>query len=359
MDKTVRLSISGMACAGCVSAVEEALQSVTGVKSAIVNLGERTAVVSGSADVQAMLGAVKSAGYSASELVTLQDEDEKTQREQAEYRKQIQRVLVSGVIGACLFVFGMSGLLPSHESNTSFWIMISLVTLTVLVFVGGHFFTGALVALRNLRGNMDTLVAMGTGTAWLYSSVVVFFPGWIPESARHVYFEAAVIIIALVSLGSALEMRARGKTSSAIRQLINLQPKQARVIRNGKEMDLPLAEVGLEETLRIYPGARIPLDGVVIDGSSYVDESMLTGEPRPVQKANGDKLVGGTINGNGMLIMKTTHIGRDTVLARIIELVRNAQASKPAIGKFVDKVSAIFVPVVGCCWDPNHKSATR
>ena len=346
MDKTVRLSISGMACAGCVSAVEEALKSVTGVTSAIVNLGERTAVVSGSANVQTMLDAIKSAGYNASELVTLQDEDEKTRREQAEYRKLIQRVLFSGVIGACLFIFGMSGLFPSLDGNTVFWGAISFLTLAVLVIVGGHFFTGAWSTLRNRRGNMDTLVAMGTGTAWLYSSIVVFFPELIPESAQHVYFEAAVIIVALVSLGSALEMRARGKTSSAIRQLINLQPKQARVIRNGKEMDLPLEEVGLDETLRIYPGANIPLDGVVIDGLSHVDESMLTGESLPVEKSNGDKLVGGTINGNGMLIMTTTHIGRDTVLARIIELVRNAQASKPAIGKFVDKVSAIFVPVV-------------
>jgi P-type Cu+ transporter len=346
MDKTVRLSISGMACAGCVTAVEDALKSVEGVNSAIVNLGERTAVVSGNANVQMLLNAVKSAGYSASELVTLQDEDEKTQRELTEYRKLVQRVLVSGAIGVSLFVCGMGGFLPSLESNASFWSFISFVTLAVLVFVGGHFFTGAWNALRNRRGNMDTLVAMGTGTAWLYSSVVVFFPELIPDSARHVYFEAAVIIIALVSLGSALEMRARGKTSSAIRQLINLQPKQARVIRNGQEMDLPLEEVGIEETLRIYPGARVPLDGIVIDGQSHVDEAMLTGEPVPVQKVKGDKLVGGTINGNGMLMMSTTHIGRDTVLARIIELVRNAQASKPAIGKFVDKVSAVFVPVV-------------
>ena len=346
MDKNVRLSISGMACAGCVTAVEEALRSVAGVKSAVVNLGERTAVITGKADTEAMLDAVKSAGYSASELVTLQDEDEKTLREQLEYQKLIQRVLVSGAIGAGLFVFGMSGLLPSLESHAGFWGLISFVTLGVLVFVGGHFFTGAWAALKNRRGNMDTLVAMGTGTAWLYSTVVVFFSELIPESARHVYFEAAVIIIALVSLGSALEMRARGKTSSAIRQLISLQPKQARVIRNGQEMDVLLEEVGLEETLRIYPGARIPLDGVVIDGHSHVDESMLTGEPVPVQKANGDKLVGGTINGNGMLLMTTTHIGRETVLARIIELVRNAQASKPEIGKFVDRVSAVFVPVV-------------
>ncbi len=342
----VRLSIAGMMCAACVSSVEEALKSVTGVTAALVNLGERTATVEGEFDIKALQESVKKAGYTAQELTSLVDESEKEAQELMAYHTLWWRAIVAGVIGFGLFFSMLAGWLPSLDEGRPFWIIISAVTLAVLVFVGGHFFKGAWIALKNRRGNMDSLVAMGTGVAWFYSTLIVLFPDSMPSIARHVYFESAIIIIALVSLGAALETKARGKTSVAIKRLIGLQPSTARAIRNGEETDIPIAEVGLEEILRVRPGEKIPVDGVVIEGQSFVDESMLTGEPMPVDKPKGAKVFGGTLNTQGSFLMSATGIGRDTALARIIDLVRKAQSSKPAIGRLVDKIAAVFVPIV-------------
>ncbi len=347
MAETIRLSISGMACAGCVTAVEDALKSVPGVTSASVNLGERTALVEGEGvSAEALIEAVRKAGYDAAELRGLDDETEKEERELAEYRQLWWRAMVAGGAGFGLFAAGMLDLLPPVAERQDVWMLVSLLTLIVMARVGGHFFRGAIASLKAGRGNMDTLVALGTGTAWLYSTLVVLMPDKLPVLARHAYFDAALIIIGLVSLGSALESKARGKTSLAIKRLIGLQPRTARVIRNGQEIDLPVEEIGLDETIRIRPGDRIPVDGVVFEGSSYLDESMLTGEPMPVEKRPGDEVFGGTLNKQGSFLMRSTRIGKDTALAHIIELVRQAQASKPPIGRLVDKVAAIFVPVV-------------
>lgn len=342
----IRLSIGGMMCAGCVSAVEEALSGVDGVSSAQVNLGERTAIVSGEFRLEKLLAAVKKAGFEAAQLISLSDETEKENRELQVYHTLWWRAIIAGAIGFGLFASMLTGILPDLESGRLFWAVISIVTLLVLTFVGGHFFRGAWVALKNRRGNMDSLVAMGTGTAWLYSTLIVLFPDAIPSIARHVYFESAIIIIALVSLGSALEMKARGRTSEAIKRLIGLQAATARAVRNGKEIDIPIEEVGLEETLRVRPGEKIPVDGRVIEGLSFVDESMLSGEPMPVDKQIDAEVFGGTLNTQGSFLMTATGIGRDTALARIIDLVRKAQSSKPAIGRLVDKIAAWFVPAV-------------
>jgi len=346
----IRLSIGGMMCAGCVTSVEDALNGVEGVTDVQVNLGERTAIINSDTDFEVIRAAVKKAGYEAAELASLADESEKENRELQAYRTLWWRAIIAGVIGFGLFLSMLSGILPDlpvdNSSDKSFWILISLITLLVLIFVGGHFFRGAWTALKNMRGNMDSLVAMGTGTAWLYSTAIVLFPEAIPTVARHVYFETAIIIIALVSLGSALETKARGRTSEAIKRLIGLQPTTARAVREGKEMDIPISEVGLEETLRVRPGEKIPVDGTVIEGQSFIDESMLTGEPMPVEKKAGSKVFGGTINAQGSFLMSATGIGRDTALARIIDLVRKAQSSKPAIGRLVDKIAAWFVPAV-------------
>ncbi len=347
MSDPIRLSINGMACAGCVTAVEDALKAVPGVTSAVVNLGERTALIEGEGlDADSLIEAVRKAGYDAAELRGLDDESEKEERELAEYHRLWWRALVAGGIGLGLFIAGFAGWLPPVDQGQGIWLTISVITLAVLSTVGGHFFRGALASLKAGRGNMDTLVSLGTGTAWLYSTLVVLLPEQLPALARHAYFDAALIIIGLVSLGSALESKARGKTSLAIKRLIGLQPRTARVIRNGKEMDLPVEEIGLDETIRIRPGDRIPVDGEVIQGSSHVDESMLTGEPMPVAKQEGDTVYGGTLNTQGSFLMRATRIGRDTALAHIIELVRQAQASKPPIGRLVDRVAAVFVPVV-------------
>ncbi len=347
MSEPLRLSISGMSCAGCVTTVEQALLGVEGVESATVNLGERTAMVSGNKlSAETLIAAVRQSGYDAAELRGLEDETEKEAQEFAEYRRLWLRAWVAGGVGLLLFISAMSGLLPPLQENRWIWLLVSLVTLAVMTGVGGHFFRGAWASLRALRGNMDTLVALGTGTAWLYSSLVVLWPQAFPALARHAYFDAAVIIIALVSLGSALESRARGKTSQAIKRLIGLQPDTATVIRNGKELALPVIEIGLDETLRIRPGERIPVDGTVFEGASHVDESMLTGEPMPVGKMAGDEIFSGTLNSQGTFLMRSTRIGRDTALAHIIDMVRQAQSSKPAIGRLVDRVAAVFVPVV-------------
>jgi Cu+-exporting ATPase len=337
-----------MSCAGCVASVEQALQSVAGVEQASVNFAEHTALVIGNVDPASLVTAVKTAGYDAAEMKGEEAEQEKEAAEMAYYRQLLKKAAVAAALGVPLFAGGMSGFFPSLDSSNGqwVWLLLGLATLAVMMYSGGHFFTGAWKAFRVHNANMDTLIAMGTGSAWVYSMVIAIFPGTVPSLARHAYFEAAVIIICLINFGSALEMRARGKTSEAIKRLIGLQPKTARVIRNGEEIDIPISEVGLDETLRVRPGERIPVDGVVIEGHSNVNESMLTGEPVPVSKQLDDEVVAGTINVSGTFLFQSRRIGADTVLSQIIEMVRQAQSSKPAIGRLVDKVAGVFVPVV-------------
>lgn len=348
LTETLRLSIAGMMCAGCVSAVETALQSVGGVETATVNLAERTALVKGSPDETALVQAVRQAGFDAAVMRGRKAEAEKEAFEQQQYRQLWQRTWAAGLAGGFLFIADMLlGVLPSmHGSGRWFWLGVSLVTLAIMLYSGGHFFKGAWQQLKHRSSNMDTLIALGTGTAWLYSTLVVLFPSQFPSLAHHAYFESALVIIAFINFGHALEMRARGRTSQAIKNLMNLQPPMARVVRNGIEQDLPLEEVGLQETLRVRAGERIPLDGTVLEGESYVDEAMLTGESLPMHKQAGDNVTGGTMNNSGTFLMQVSHIGADTVLAHIIERVREAQSSKPAIARLVDKIAAVFVPIV-------------
>jgi len=329
--------------------VEDALKAVPGVEAATVNFAEHTAQVTGHVAAVTLIKAVVDAGYEAAELKSLDSEQEEREaRERKEYRDMMRKAAVAGVLGLPLMVGGMSDLFPMlHDgSGQLFWGIAGLLALAVLVYSGGHFFSGAWKQFKHHNANMDTLIAMGTGAAWLYSMAITLFPEAVPSLARHAYFEAAVVIIALVNFGSALELRARGKTSEAIRRLVGLQPKTARVVRDGREIDVPIVEVGLDETLRVRPGERIAVDGIVIDGESHIDESMISGEPLPVSKGVGDEVVGGTINTSGTFLYQAKRIGKETVLARIIEMVRTAQASKPAIARLVDRVAAVFVPSV-------------
>ena len=343
-----RLSVAGMSCAGCVASVEKVLKAVPGVQDAEVNFAEHTANVSGEVTAQILIEAVVKAGYEAAELRNAEDESEKEAVEMMHYRSLLRKAGVAFVLGLPLFIGGMSGILPALDTTTGqgFWLVVGLLTLFILVYSGGHFFTGAWKSLLNYQANMDTLIALGTGSAWVYSMVVTLLPDTVPSLAQHAYFEAAVIIIALINFGSALEMRARGKTSEAIKQLIGLRPKTAWVVRDGKDVEIPVGEVGLDETLRVRPGERLAVDGVLIEGQSSVDESMLTGEPMPVFKQHGDEVVAGTINAQGSFLYRARRIGSDTVLAQIIEMVRKAQSSKPEIARLVDKIAAVFVPVV-------------
>lgn len=345
---TQRLHVLDMSCAGCVDTVERTLKSVPGVSDAEVNFAEKTATVTGDVSPDTLVKAVGKAGYTASLLEDEEAESDKENAELAHYRKLLRQTVVSGVISVIIFAVSMFDMLPSLDSPAGrlSWGVISLLTLFVLAFGGGRFFTGALKSFRNHNANMDTLIAVGTGVAWVYSSFVILFPGAVGEVARHLYFETAALIIAFINLGSALEMRARGKTSQAIKRLIGLQPRTARVVRAGEEVDIPIGLVVPGDIVRVRPGEKIPVDGEVTEGSSHIDESMLTGEPIPVEKKKGDTVIGGTINKTGSFLFRASRIGKDTALARIIDMVRKAQNTKPEIGRLADKVSGIFVPTV-------------
>ena len=346
--QTVRLSVLGMRCAGCVGEVEGALRAVPGVASADVNFADHSAIVRGEADIEALKVAVKAAGFEAAVMEGLDDLGGQDEQEEARYHSLLNKAKVAGLLGVPLMLGAHMDWFPELGTlaGSRFWFVVSLLTLGVMVYSGGHFYRGAINSFKHRQANMDTLIALGTGAGWLFSTVAIDFSDILPAQSKHAYFEAAAIILAFINLGSALEMKARGKTSSAIRQLIGLQPRTARVVREGQEVDVPIADIGLGETLRVRPGEKIAVDGVVLEGHSSIDESMLTGESIPVEKSEGIEVIGGTINGNGSFLFKATRIGRDTLLAQIIQSVRQAQATKPAIARLVDKVAAVFVPVV-------------
>jgi len=348
-DQTVegiRLSILGMRCAGCVSAVEGSLAAVEGVTEVTVNFADHSALVKGNANPEQLKQAVKDAGFDAAIMEGLEDPAEQEQQEQQRYQQLMQKAKVAGGFGAFLMLIDLFGWMPDMTSGKWFWIIIAIITLGILAYSGEHFYKGAYKSLLLKQANMDTLIALGTGSAWIYSCIVIDYQALLPSIATHAYFEAAVVILAFINLGTGLETLARGRTSSAIRQLIGLQPRTARVIRDGEEMDIAIEHVGLGETLRVRPGEKIAVDGVLIEGHSSVDESMLTGESLPVEKTVGMQVVAGTMNQTGSFLFTATRIGRDTALAQIINSVRQAQSSKPEIARLADKISAVFVPAV-------------
>ena len=343
-----RLSILGMRCAGCVSAIEGALTGIKGVTAVSVNFADHSAIVIGNADPEVLIQAVIEAGFDAAIMEGFEDPVAQEEQELQRYRLLMKKAGVAGVFGAFLMFAEHFSWLPDIGTKTGQWIWpeIALITLSILVYSGWHFYSGAMKSLLLGQATMDTLIALGTGSAWLYSCIVLDYSETLPALAKHAYFEAAVVILAFINLGTGLETMARGKTSGAIRQLIGLQPRTARVIRDGLELDVPIEEVGLGETLRVRPGEKIPVDGVLLEGHSTLDEAMLTGEPLPVEKSVGSEVVAGTINQTGSFLFKATRIGRDTALAQIIKSVKQAQSSKPEIARLADKISGIFVPVV-------------
>ena len=343
-----RLYVSDISCASCVNTIETALKSLPGVDEVEVNFADRTVNVSGNAAEDVLIKAIAGSGYTACLIEDNTQDSDKENQELAHYKELLKKTIVAGVISLIIIAVTMLDLLPDLTTfkGQFSWGIVSLLSLFVLVYSGGRFFTGALKSFKNHNANMDTLIAIGTGVAWVYSTFVVIFPDSVSEIARHVYFDTATLIIAFINLGSALEMRARGKTSEAIKRLIGLQPKTARVLRDGQEVDIPIDQVLLDEVVRVRPGEKIPVDGELTEGSSHVDESMLTGEPIPVSKKVGDQVVGGSVNKSGSFLFKATHIGKDTALSQIIEMVRKAQNTKPEIGRLADKVSSIFVPTV-------------
>lgn len=263
-DGQIALAVSGATCASCVNTIEKALMSVHGVTHAHMNLADSTATANGDADPQALVQAVESAGYGAR---VIEDADAADDRKQEEDKKQYKVLLVKMAIslglGLGLMIWGMGfGSMMVTEANQLTWINLGILTLGVMIATGSHFFTGAWKAFRHHNANMDTLIALGTGTAWLYSMVVASVPEALPEMARHVYFEASAMIIGLINLGQALELRAKGKTSEAVRRLLDLRAKTARVIRDGQEQDIPVEEVEKGDRIRVRPGEKLPVDEI-------------------------------------------------------------------------------------------------
>jgi len=347
-DDQIHLAVTGATCSSCVSTIEKALTSVEGITGAHMNLADNTATATGSADPQALIKAVETAGYGAS---VIEDQDAADERKQQEDRKQYKTLLVKMAIslglGVGLMTWGMGfDTMRVTSDNQLTWLSLGILTLGVIVATGAHFYTGAWKAFVHHNANMDTLIALGTGTAWAYSMVVASIPEALPEMARHVYFEASAMIIGLINLGQALELRAKGKTSEAVRRLLDLRAKTARVIRDGEEQDLPVEQVQVGDRIRVRPGEKLPVDGEISEGNTRIDESMLTGEPMPVSKGEGDEVSAGTINTHGSIIYRATRVGSETALAQIIRLVKKAQGSKPAIGRLADKISSVFVPTV-------------
>ncbi len=348
---TSHLLIQGMTCASCVASVEKALASVANVERVQVNLAEQSALLKtrGLVDEQALTQAVEAAGYHAKLVQDPASMQQQQIAQQQAQKKAYWRSAIFGLaIGLPLMLWGILGgnmVIQTSQDQLS-WAMVGLVCLTLLATAGRSFYRNAWQALSHGRATMDTLVALGTGAAWLYSMLVVIRPHWFPLDSRHVYFEASAMIIGLISLGHYIEAKAKANTTRSLQALLNLQPQHATLVTDNGDLTIAVADIELGMKLRIKPGEKMPVDGKVLRGESYVDESMLTGEPVVVNKRASDTVAAGTLNQDGSLLIEATGIGSDTMLARIIQLVRQAQSSKPAIAKLADQISAVFVPVV-------------
>lgn len=351
----VELSIEGMTCASCVSRVEKALNAVTGVKTANVNLATERATVTGTAKVESLIAAIDKAGYDAKEIqASIPDQSEQLEKKDHERAELKRDLIIATILALPVFILEMgSHLIPGvhHLIEQSIgmqnsWYLQFVLTTLVLIIPGRRFYLKGLPALVRLAPDMNSLVAVGTLAAYLFSLVATFVPKLLPAGTVNVYYEAAAVIVALILLGRFLEAKAKGRTSEAIQRLVSLQAKVAHVSRDNQIVDIPIEQVLAGDFVIVKPGERIPVDGEVIEGQSFVDESMITGEPIPVEKNIGSQVVGGTINQNGTLSFKAVAVGGDTMLAQIIRLVEQAQGSKMPIQAVVDKVTLWFVPAV-------------
>jgi len=360
--KKMTLPIEGMTCASCVARVEKSLTKVDGISNVNVNLATEEVTLdldNENKDMQEIARVVEEAGYKLHLPKTENNKDEnnsvdeKEIRQASTYNKLKSDFYLSAILTAPVMIIGMllmwSGfkdLLPVTEDTIS---KIFLILTTIVLFgPGKRFFTAAWGALKHATADMNSLVAVGTGAAYLYSLIAVLFPDWlgITNISQHIYFDTSATIITLILLGRLLEAKAKNKTTDAIKKLLGLQPKTATVLRDDSEIEIPLSDVVLDDLLRVRPGEKIPVDGIIISGETAIDESMVTGESLPVERKEGQKVIGGTINQNGSLIIQATAIGQNTMIAQIVELVKQAQGSKAPIQAFSDKIAAVFVPVV-------------
>ena len=351
VTESCTIPVSGMTCAACSGRVQRTLEKTPGVAEASVNLMTGSATVAYDPVVVTparLVETIRSTGYGA-ELPApeqsadgiLDAQDRARVEEVRELRRKLVMALVAGVPGMAL---GMS----HHNVSSADRYLLLALTIPVIGWAGRHFFTRAWAAFRHHGADMNTLIAVGTGAAFLYSTAVTLFDRWFIARGiePHVYFEAVMWIIGLVLLGNLLEARAKGQTSGAIRRLMGLRPATATVVRQGREEEVPLAALRPGDEVVVRPGETVPADGTIFDGSSHVDESMLTGEPIPVPKAAGDRVIGATLNRNGAFRFRVERVGGDTVLSRIIRLVQQAQGTRAPIQRMADRISAVFVPVV-------------
>ncbi len=353
----VTIGIRDIRCASCVSRIEEALRKTPGVVEASVNPASGTAHVGYLPEftsLEALERSVEEAGYTAGKAPGEEPEDREQAERQREYATLMRKFWFSILIGIPVMALsypdyiGLGGLLPRGSTALRVvWAFMGVATLPVLLWAGSQFFVGAWNAFRHRSADMHTLIAIGTSSAWIYSTVAVIFPGIFPRAElADVFYDVTAIVIALVDLGMALELRARSRTNEAIKKLMSLQARTARVIRDGEEKDIPVEEVVVGDVIIVRPGEKIPVDGEIVEGSSAVDESMVTGESIPVEKGPGDEVIGATINKTGTFRFRASKVGKDTLLSQIIRMVQDAQGSKAPIQRVVDQVAGYFVPSV-------------
>ncbi|MBG6145763.1 heavy metal translocating P-type ATPase [Roseibium album] len=354
--QTVVLNVGSMTCASCVGRVKKALEAVPGVLDVNVNLASETARVTyaeGTVSPQALMEASAAAGYPAT-LAEAGETRDRGERKREEAQDLFRKMTIAAAFAFPVFIVEMgSHVIPGvhHWINATVgqqtsWVLQFILTTVVLVGPGRSFYTKGFPALVKGAPDMNSLVAVGTGAAYAYSVVATFLPAAIPDEVRAVYFEAAAVIVVLILLGRFLEARAKGRTGAAIQKLLGLQAKTARVLRDGEQVEVPIDALAIGDTIVVRPGERIAVDGEVAEGSSHVDESMITGEPVPVEKTTGAQVTGGTVNGSGSLQYTATRVGADTTLSQIIRMVEEAQGAKLPIQGLVDKITLWFVPAV-------------
>jgi len=350
----LKIGIENLRCASCVKFIEDELKSTDGVLSATVNIATQEASVDylpQKATLVQLNAAIEAWGYKPRPALTGAPIDKQEEAHAREYIRLMRMFWFSAIVSIPVLLFAYPQYVPgirdlSMETIRWSWVLSAVATLPVLFYSGYDFFTGAWAAFKHRSANMNTLIALGTGAAWLYSTFAIAFPSVFPEGTSEPFYDVVAVVIALVVLGQALELRAKGQSSAAIKKLLGLQAKTARVIRNGKELDLPVEEVLVGDVIQVRPGEKIPVDGVIVEGSSAVDESMLTGESLPVSKKQGDEVIGATLNKTGAFKFRATKVGKDTALAQIVKMVQDAQNSKAPIARLADTISGYFVPIV-------------
>jgi len=349
-----RIGVENLRCASCVRFIEDELMTTPGVVKASVNLSTQEATVSylpGAVGLSSLSAAIESWGYKTRPTTSESPVDEQEQAHAREYRRLMNKFWFAAAISVPVMATAYYQFVPflntlSMDTMRILWGLTAILTLPVLFWSGSDFFSGAWAAFKHRAANMNTLIALGTVAAWLYSTAAIAFPSVFPAGTSEPFYDVVAVVIALVMLGQALELRAKGQSSSAIKKLLGLQAKTARVIRNGQEMDLPVDEVLVGDTIQVRPGEKIPVDGLIVEGSSAVDESMLTGESLPVSKKAGDEVIGATLNKTGAFKFRAIKVGKDTALAQIVKMVQDAQNSKAPIARLADTISGYFVPIV-------------